>query len=356
MTFVLSNLSDLAAAPFDEVIDVRSPREYAEDAVPGSVNLPVLSDAERELVGTVYKQESPFLARKIGAALIAKNIAGHLDTHFRDKSGGYRPLVYCWRGGMRSGAMVTILGQIGWRAELLSGGYKSYRKCVVRMLYEQEPSPTAQATELIVIDGNTGTAKTEILKRLAALNLQILDLEGLAVHRGSLFGAMDAPQPPQRAFDSSVAARWAAFDPNQPVFVEAESSRIGSLNLPKVLWSEMRRAPRIYISAERGPRAAYLSETYADITANHERLVLTLEKLRHYHPTERIKHWHELVQSGDMCGLAHELTEHHYDPKYARQRARSPFPELGTIRLESFEPGALDAAAHAIARLVRLPR
>ncbi len=188
----LRSLKDVLALDYDDIIDVRSPSEYAEDHLPGAISLPVLDDDERAKVGTIYKQVSPFDARKLGAALVAQNAARHLQGPLADRSGGWRPLVYCWRGGQRSGSFATILSQIGWRVDLVKGGYKSWRGLVVRAVYDDPvPSP------VIVLDGNTGSAKTEILNRLPALGVQVIDLEGLAHHRGSLFGAM-GPQPSQK--------------------------------------------------------------------------------------------------------------------------------------------------------------
>ncbi|MEL6172582.1 MAG: rhodanese-like domain-containing protein, partial [Pseudomonadota bacterium] len=130
-----STLSDVIDHGFDTLVDVRAPGEFADDHVPGAVNLPVLDDAERARVGTIYKQDSPFRARKIGAALVARNAATHIEGPLADKDGGWRPLVYCWRGGQRSGAFGWMLKEIGWRADTLQGGYKTFRRLVVRVLY-----------------------------------------------------------------------------------------------------------------------------------------------------------------------------------------------------------------------------
>ncbi|MDJ0995287.1 MAG: tRNA 2-selenouridine(34) synthase MnmH, partial [Dinoroseobacter sp.] len=202
MPIALNSLQDLAELEFDEIIDVRSPAEYAEDHILGAVNLPVLSDEERMEVGTLYKQESPFKARKIGAALVAQNAARHLQTFLLDKPGSYRPLVYCWRGGQRSNAFASILSQIGWRAEVLDGGYKTYRRKVKETLYEQLfPSP------VFLLDGDTGSGKTDILQKLPALGWQVLDLETMARHRGSVLGGYAEAQPSQKGFESDLAAR-----------------------------------------------------------------------------------------------------------------------------------------------------
>ena len=173
MSIAFQTLSDLAAHGFDTVIDVRSPAEFAEDHVPGAINLPVLDDAERARIGTIFKQDSPFAARKLGAALVARNAARHLETALADKPGGWRPLIYCWRGGQRSGSFATILQQVGWRAEVIDGGYRSYRRLVTQAMHD-----TPLRHRLVLLDGNTGTAKTDLLKLLAAQGNQTVDLEG----------------------------------------------------------------------------------------------------------------------------------------------------------------------------------
>ncbi len=351
MAYILSDLNHILNTTFDDIIDVRSPGEFLEDHLPGAISLPVLDDDERARVGTIYKQESAFAARRIGGALIARRSGSNIETHLLDKPGSYRPLVYCWRGGMRSNAFATILKQIGWRAETLDGGYKSYRRAVVNLLYNSSGDGLPQATRMVILDGNTGTAKTELLHRMASMGAQVLDLEGLAHHRGSLFGGLVGPQPSQKAFDTAIAMHLVKFDSRRPVFVEAESSRIGRLSLPASLWSQMRRAPRIRLEADLAERGAHLARAYGDIATDRARLARTIDLLRPYHPAERIATWKELADAGALEALAEELVAHHYDPKYARQRAREQPPELGRVRLMGFAAVHLDEAAAEIVRL-----
>ena len=351
MSYALIHLRDLLAPGFDDILDVRSPGEFADDHIPGALNLPVLDDAERALVGTIYKQESAFRARKVGGALVAKRAGANIEAYLLDKPGSYRPLVYCWRGGMRSGAFATILRQVGWRAETLEGGYKSFRRAVITLLYAPPDESPPLLERLVVLDGNTGTAKTELLRRMAARGAQVLDLEGLAQHRGSLFGALASGQPSQKSFDTAIAMQLVAFDPRRPVLVEAESSRIGRLTVPGVLWALMRQAPRIRVEAGLAQRGAYLAQAYADLTVDRDRLSETISLLRPYHPAERILGWHALASAGQMADLARDLVLHHYDPKYARQRRRDVQPELGTVALPGFDEAALDAAAQDILNL-----
>jgi tRNA 2-selenouridine synthase len=338
-----------ALARFDAVIDVRSPGEFAEDHIPGAVNLPVLSDAERAEVGTIYVQEDRFKARRIGAALIARNVATHLETALADKPGSFRPLVYCWRGGQRSEAMAVILSQVGWRTARLAGGYQTYRRWVQGRLYESGPR-----LELILLDGHTGTAKTEMLDRLAARGVQTLDLEGLAAHRGSLFGAQPSrPQPSQKLFESRLLAALDRLDPNRPIVVEAESSKIGERMTPPVLWAAMRSAPRIRLEADRTARARYLVKAYADIAQDKARLFATLDRLPLREVgRERLAHWRALAEAGGFEALAYELMEGHYDPAYDRSSRKDPRPVLGEVRFASLTPAGQEAAADTIVTLI----
>lgn len=332
MALTLSSLSDLFALRCDEILDVRAPSEFAEDHLPGAVNLPVLDDAERARVGTIYVQQSRFLARRIGAALVARNAARHIEGHLAAKGPGYRPLVYCWRGGQRSGSFATILGQIGWPVQVLDGGYRSWRRLVVRALYEAPfPAP------VVLLDGNTGTAKTALLAGMAARGVQAIDLEALAGHRGSLFGAMAGGQPAQKAFESALAAALARLDPARPVLLEAESSRIGALTLPPSLWKAMRAAPRIEVRAPLAARADYLARAYADVAADAGRLAATIDRLRPYQPRERIAEWQALAAEGALAPLAAGLMAHHYDPGYARSRAgaAAPVRAISAARLDA---------------------
>jgi len=345
MPIKLESLAAVAGLDFDTIIDVRAPAEYAEDHMPGAISLPVLDDAERARVGTIYKQVSPFDARKIGAALVAKNAAAHLQGPLADKPGGWRPLVYCWRGGQRSGSFAVILQQIGWRVETVQGGYKSWRHLVVDALYDA-PFPCP----VVVLDGNTGSAKTEVLNLLPARGVQVLDLEGLANHRGSLFGGMGA-QPSQKAFEGRLALAIARLDPSRPVVVEAESAKVGNCRLPPKLWRAMVAAPRIAIEAERSARAEYLTRAYADLTADRDRLDAIVASLRPLHPGEVIAQWRGLAAAGRFTELADGLMERHYDPRYGKHRARMevPFTALPTTGLaEADLPVLADRVAAAV--------
>jgi tRNA 2-selenouridine synthase len=340
----LSSVSDLFDLPFDQLIDVRSPAEYAEDRVPGAINLPSLSNDERARVGHIYVQESRFLARRIGAALVARNVATHLETALADKPADYRPLVYCWRGGQRSGSVALILGQIGWQVGVLEGGWKSWRRLVQTALYEAPvPSP------LVVLDGNTGTAKTAILKRVAALGGQVIDLEGLARHRGSLFGLLPGDaQPAQKGFESALALALARLDPARPVLIEAESNRIGALRLPPSLWRAMQDAPRIEIVAPLEARARYLAQAYADLTVDTQALRARIEALAPYQSRDSLTRWHGLADARAFRALAAELMAQHYDPRYARTKLRLHRAAEAVLTTETLDDTALERLAQQI--------
>ncbi|MGX9349691.1 tRNA 2-selenouridine(34) synthase MnmH [Shimia sp. W99] len=316
----LTTLSDLATLPFDEIIDVRSPAEYAEDHIPGAINLPALSNEERARVGTIYVQDDPFKARKIGAALVSHNVAAHLEGPLADRPGGWRPLVYCWRGGQRSGSVAIILKQIGWRADTVDGGYQRYRRLVAKALYDA-PMPCP----VVVIDGGTGTAKTRLLDHLAAQGAQTLDLEAMAEHRGSLFGPMSAHQPSQKTFESRLAMGMARLDPSRPVYVEAESSKIGRLIIPPTLWQAMIAAPNLRLTAPLAARADHLLTAYPDMIEDSDKLDQVLQQLVRYHGHEQVAKWREIAGTGDFRTLAQQLIETHYDPRYTRiSRAHAP--------------------------------
>ncbi len=335
-------------ATFGTIIDVRSPGEFALDHLPGAINLPVLTDAERAEVGTIYVQESRLKANRIGAAHVARNIARHLDTTLADMPQTFAPLVYCWRGGSRSESMATILSRVGWRTSLLVGGYKTYRRHVQTRLYDE-----TWPLNLVLLDGDTGTGKTEILTALAARGVQTLDLEGMAGHRGSLFGGLPGrPQPNQKGFESALLVAMEALDPARPIVVEAESSRIGDLMVPPALWARMSVAPRVEISADRDERARYLVRAYSDITARHDLIEAMLERLPVHPSQKRLEGWRGWLVSGDYAALAAALMELHYDPAYRRGRRKDGRAPMAEIALERLDAESFAQAADEVAGLV----
>ena len=304
---------------FDEVIDARSPAEYAEDHLPRAVSCPVLDDEQRARVGTLYKQASPFAAKKLGAVLVARNIAGHIERLFLDKPRDWRPLVYCWRGGQRSGAFSHILRQIGWDAQRLEGGYKAWRKHVHAQL-----GSLPLRFDYRVVSGATGSGKSRLLEALAAQGAQILHLEEIAAHKGSVLGGLpDAPQPSQKMFESRLLAALTAFDAQRPVFVEAESRRIGGVQLPDALLAMIRAAPSLRVEATQASRVEFLLRDYAYFLADPHWLLGKLEHLRGLQSNETLARWTALVAAGEFPALVGELLELHYDPLYQRSQTRN---------------------------------
>ena len=347
MPVSFDSLRDLMAHGFDTVIDVRSPAEYAEDHIPGAINLPALSNDQRAEVGTLYKQVSAFDARKVGAAMVARNVADHVDGPLSQFDGAWQPLVYCWRGGQRSGSFASILQQIGWRADTIKGGYQTYRRLVHDALYV-DPMPH----RLILLDGYTGTAKTALLHLLADRGVQILDLEGLAAHRGSLLGGVAGGQPAQKGFESALAQALMALDPARPTIVEAESSKIGRIVLPKQLWAAMTAAPRIEVAAPLPARAEFLTQAYADIIADPARLRARLQPIRNLRGHDVVNGWEALLDAGDFNALATALMDQHYDAAYARSRKADDRVWLGEVHADTLDAAGREKAADALAALI----
>ncbi len=320
--------------PFDDIIDVRSPSEFADDHIPGALNLPVLYDAQRAEVGTAYKHISPFNARRMGAGMAAVNIAAYLDKVLADKSPTWSPLVYCWRGGKRSGAMAHIMAEIGWVVTLLDGGYKTYRNDVSTAL-----DALALPLNIVLIQGRTGSAKTRILNHASVLGVQVIDLEGLAMHRGSLLGAEpQCPQPSQRMFESLLHQVMRRLDPARPVLIEAESSKIGDCHIPRGLWKMMTAAKLITINASLEARVDFLIHDYPHLMAEPERLNMLMDGMVSRHGHGATIAWRQLAQAKDWHGFVSALIDQHYDPAYSNtfsRKARQTLAELDATRLDS---------------------
>ena len=294
---------------FDSIIDARSPAEFALDHIPGAINCPVLNDEERHIVGTVYVQTGAFEARRIGGAMVAANIATHLRDTLADRPEKWKPLVYCWRGGMRSGSMVTWLRLVGWDAQQLAGGYKSFRRHVISQL------------DLRVVCGATGSAKTRVLHALAERGAQVLDLEAFANHKGSLLGALPGvPQPSQKHFETRIATVLEAIDLSRPLYVEGESVRIGRLSLPLSLVAQMRAAPCIEVEATPEARLAYLLRDYAYLGDDRAALAEKMGVLKELQGKETVTRWQQWAHEADLPHLFAELMSLHYDPHYQKSQ------------------------------------
>ncbi|HYH43767.1 MAG TPA: tRNA 2-selenouridine(34) synthase MnmH [Burkholderiales bacterium] len=312
---------------FDEVIDVRSEGEYADDHIPGAINCPVLDNDERARVGTIYKQSSSFDAKKIGAALVSANIARHLRERFENRAKAWRPLVYCWRGGGRSGSLAHVLVQIGWRVGQLDGGYKAYRRAVIAELAE-----LPKRYRWRVVCGMTGTGKSRLLRALEQAGAQVLDLEALAAHRGSVLGNVpDEQQPTQKMFDSVIWDALQRFDPTRPVYVEAESRKIGRLRVTEALIDAMWGSECIALQAPLPVRIELLMSEYAHFVSDGQLLASQLECLAALHGRATIGQWQALAHRGDFDALVEALLVRHYDPAYTRSTLKH-YPALDSAR------------------------
>jgi tRNA 2-selenouridine synthase len=331
---------------FDAIIDARTPSEFAEDHVPGAISAPVLYDAERAEVGTLYKQVSPFEAKKLGGALVARNVARHIESHWKDNAKSWRPLVYCWRGGKRSGAMAHILREIGWDAQTLPGGYKAYRRWVVQEL-EQLP----EQFEFRVIHGATGSGKSRLLSALSEAGAQVLDLEDLAAHRGSVLGGLpNRPQPSQKMFESLLLKKLSILEKTKPVYVEGESKKIGQLQVPEALIARMRASACLRVETDTEARVTLLLQEYEFFLENREKLYEQLDCLVSLHGRDKVEAWKALAARGAWREFVARLLTEHYDPAYRRSSHKNfvLLPDAHVLRVASTEPRAFLEAARSL--------
>ncbi|MFA7436966.1 tRNA 2-selenouridine(34) synthase MnmH [Castellaniella sp.] len=338
-----------ALARFDSIIDVRTPAEFAEDHMPGAINAPVLDNAERALVGTLHAQESAFKATRVGAALVARHIAEHIETVFADKPRNWRPLVYCWRGGKRSAAMATWFNLIGWRARQLEGGYKTWRRYVMAEL-----NTVPHAFRYIVLTGPTGSGKTRLLQALGATGAQALDLEALACHRGSLLGALpNQAQPGQKRFETLLLQALQQFDPNRPVFIEAESRRIGQVSLPDALLQGMHAGRCVRVRTRLPKRIDFLLQDYDHLFETPDTFSQQLHKLIGLHSRKTVSHWQALIHHQRKAELFNALVQMHYDPAYQRS-SHHHFATLDQALVFDYDPTASNQAHQARALMQQL--
>jgi tRNA 2-selenouridine synthase len=331
---------------FDTIIDARSEAEFALDSLPGAVNWPTLRNAERHDIGTLYKQVNPFEARKRGAAIAARNIADHITREVLDRPRQWRPLTYCWRGGQRSGSLSLVLGQIGFRVTLVEGGYKAFRAAIVADTARRVPD-----LRFRVVCGTTGSGKTRLLHALQRQGAQVLDLEGLAVHRSSVLGAVPGqPQPSQKAFDTRIWDQLRRLDPARPVYVESESRKVGNLAVPEVLIHAMRASECLNLVLDDAERVGLLLEDYAYFVEQPQAFCARLDVLAELKGKAVVGEWKALVAAGRMAEVVQQLLTQHYDPVYRQSMARNftRFSTASDLRPVDRSPAAMDALARQL--------
>ncbi|OIM98585.1 tRNA 2-selenouridine(34) synthase MnmH [Polynucleobacter sp. QLW-P1DATA-2] len=331
---------------FDLIIDVRSPAEFALDHIPGAVNFPVLDNEERAKIGTLYKQVSPFAAKKLGAALVSRNIANHLENNFLELPREWRPLIYCWRGGERSGAFTHILNRIGWKAMQLEGGYQGFRRTVIDSLEE-----AAQQFSFQVVCGMTGSGKTRILQEAQKLGAQVLDLEALAIHRGSVLGnEPNIEQPSQKGFETELWNALRSLDPSKPVLVESESKKVGGVHIPDALMEKIRNGACIELRSSTQTRVSWLMREYHHFLSDTDNFKSKLALLTAHYGKVQIAKWNDDIDAGRFPELVEELLVKHYDPSYQSSIVRN-FPQYKIehfVLLEDDSDNAFAEAAKAI--------
>jgi tRNA 2-selenouridine synthase len=328
---------------FDAIIDVRSPAEFALDHIPGAINCPVLSNEERIQIGTLYKQVSPFAAKKLGAALVSRNIANHLEHSLLDFPREWRPLIYCWRGGERSGAFTHILNRIGWKAMQLQGGYQGFRRTVIDDL-----GRASQDFSFQVVCGMTGSGKTRLLHELKSLGAQILDLEGLAIHRGSVLGnEPNIDQPTQKGFETNLWNAFRYLDPSKIIFVESESKKVGGLHIPDSLMESIRNSQCIELRSSASTRVSWLLKDYRHFLSDTANFKNKLSLLTSRYGKQQIEKWSNAIDTGHFERLVHELLELHYDPAYQSsiERNFSLYDKENFVFLENDSDSSFEDAA-----------
>ncbi|QWD69508.1 tRNA 2-selenouridine(34) synthase MnmH [Polynucleobacter sp. UB-Siik-W21] len=337
---------------FDLIIDVRSPAEFALDHIPGAVNYPVLDNEERAKIGTLYKQVSPFAAKKLGAALVSRNIAHHLEDYLLEMPREWRPLIYCWRGGERSGAFTHILNRIGWKAMQLEGGYQGFRRTVIDGL-----EAAAKQFSFHVICGMTGSGKTRVLQEAQQYDSQILDLEDLAIHRGSVLGnEPNIEQPSQKGFETALWNALRSLDPTKPVLVESESKKVGGVHIPDALMEKIRNGACIELRSSTQTRVSWLIREYHHFLSDTDNFKRKLALLTAHYGKVQIAQWNEAIDAKQFPSLVEELLVMHYDPSYQSSIVRN-FPQYkieNFVQLENDSDEAFAKAAKAIVAKLNL--
>ena len=332
------SLDDFLSSPADlPILDVRAPIEFAQGHVPGAINLPLFSDEERARIGTAYKQVSQEKAVLLGLDFFGPNMS-RMVKRAKKIAPDKRVRLHCWRGGMRSGAVLWLLELAGFEVHLLDKGYKDYRRAVL--------AEFARPRQLRVLGGLTGSGKTDVLHALARLGEPVLDLEGLACHKGSSFGAIGQPEAPtQEQFENNLAQKLAELPTDKPIWVEDESLQIGRLIIPKPFFEQMRQAPLHVLHVPRAARVEYLAQEYGG--QNPVLLAEAVQRLSKRLGGLATQEALAAIEAGEMTRMV-ELVLDYYDKTYGYGLSKKVNSEIIPVPTD-----AVDAAANA-ARVLAL--
>lgn len=292
------------------IIDVRSEAEFSIDHIPGAINLPVLNNTERKIIGTIYKKFGSFEANKSGAMIITKNISLILQR-FINLPKDLEIVVYCWRGGKRSYSLNTILNSIGIKSNIIKGGYKSFRKMVIEKL---ETLP--KNYKFVVIAGPTGNGKTLLLEKLEKSGENIINLEQLANHYGSVLGDINLIQPTQKSFETHLLYSLSKLEASKICFIESESKKIGKLSIPDILLKKIRNSPCIQIEIPIDSRVENIKENYKYFIDNPDELLTRLKKIKQYIGIENLNNWTKLINHYEWDAFIEQMITSYYDPLY----------------------------------------
>ena len=329
---------------FDEILDVRTRAEYEEDHIIGSRNVPVLNEDERSLVGKLHAKDK-FQGHKTGAALISGNISRILEDRLTDKPASYSPLIYCWRGGLRSHSLALVLANIGFDVVVLEGGHKKYRE---RVRGDLQTLPSH--FDFRVISGPTGSGKSALLRRARShAGAQVLDLEYLAKHKGSVLGRYpEEGQPPQKLFESLLWHELRNLDASKPVWVESESKRIGNVNIPEPLFEAMKTAPRVDLLVPMAERVRHTIRDYEYFIRDPALLLSSLATLSaRVVPETRMEKWRRMIGERRWQEFVESMLVEHYDPTYGNSQAKNSAGCVSrrTLEMDSLDSEYLDAVA-----------
>lgn len=309
------------------VIDVRSPAEYAHAHIPEAINVPIFNNEERAKVGTCYKQQGRDAAVRLGLALIGPKLADFVKQ--ADEIAPNREvLVHCWRGGMRSGSFAWLLRTAGFQVSTLEEGYKAYRNHVLAAF--------DQAQNILILGGKTGSGKTDILRELVKLGEQVIDLEAIAHHKGSSYGAIgQAPQPSSEQFENLLYTQWSQLNPERRVWLEDESRHIGTCFIPLALWERMQNAPIVFIDVPKEVRIQRLVNEYA--CYDHQLLIEASERIKKRLGGQHYKAIVEALTQHDYATVA-DISLNYYDKAYLYGLSQHPENQVTKLEVERDNP------------------